>query len=226
VNVESHEAGHALAAVLTGHNLDYVTVVPDDKSGGHASSEMLPDWWKTPAWLDAGVVVAAGVVGEAAAHARYFDEHIPDDTASYIRAICAYSGGVGSQPVYDTATLRWIARSVWETAHDSDPAVLGPEFNPAWATNPDGVREIAAHCWGKAIRLVFEHAGSLTRIARSLKKHRTLTGDQVTNLITRRTHRRPINPELLGTHFWLADYSRLVWRPHGMCRPATALQRT
>jgi ATP-dependent Zn protease len=32
-----HEAGHAVAAVLLCHEFDYVTIVPDDDSGGHIS---------------------------------------------------------------------------------------------------------------------------------------------------------------------------------------------
>lgn len=221
MNVESHEAGHALAAALAGHEIEYVTVVADKQGAGHVSAKDPAYWWNTPAWLDFGIVTAAGMAGEAAAHARHFTATPSVGTVYYVRAVSAQGGGTGSQPVYDTATLRWIARTVWTTAQELGPAVLGPEFNPAWAADPDGVQDIAAYCWEKAVRLVCEHAGSLTRIAKALRKHKTLTGEQVTNLIGRRPRRRPINPDLVGTDFWLADYSRLVWRPQGMCRPTT-----
>jgi hypothetical protein len=221
VNAEDHEAGHALAAILAGHRLRYVTVVPSGQDGGHAHVDVPHDWWKTPAWLGYGVVVAAGMIGEYASYARYADAQATYNTDDFCRMLAVDGGGTGSTPVYDTATLRWIARTAWTTAQDN-PAVLGPQFNPAWAANPDGVRAIAAHCWANAVHLVAEHAGSLFRIGRALKKHRTLTGKQVHTLITRRPHRRPIDPELLGTDFWLADYSRLVWRPHGMCRTVQA----
>lgn len=220
--VESHEAGHALAAALAGHEIDYVTVASDKKGAGHISAKDPDYWWNTPAWLDFGVVTAAGMVGEAAGHAHYFTASPSANTVDYVRMISAQGGGTGSQPVYDTATLRWVARTVWTTAQELGPAVLGAEFNPAWATDPAGVQDIAAYCWSKAVRLVCEHAGSLTRIAKALRKHKTLTGDQVTKLIDHRPRRRrPIDPELVGTDFWLANYSRLVWRPQGMCRPTT-----
>lgn len=222
MNVENHEAGHALAAVLLGHEVRYATVIAEGNEAGHVNSKDPEDWWNTPAWLDFGVVTAAGMAGEAAGHARYFTGPPAPLTLDYIRLISAQGGGTGSRPVYDTGTLRWMARAVWTTAQELGPAALGPAFNPAWAAHPDGVRDIAAHCWATAVQLVCEHAGSLNRIARSLKKHRTLTGDQITNLITRRPRRQPINPDLVGTDFWLANYSRLIWRPHGMCRTAPA----
>jgi hypothetical protein len=217
VSVEDHEAGHAVAAVLCGHQLHHVTIVPTDRDGGHAQADPPKDWWKTPSWVDFGTVVAAGMVGEVVGHARYFDDQTSDLTIDYVRSLAAYSGGPGNRPLYDTGTLRWMARAIWDTAQ-TEPAGLGPAFDPDWSAAPDGVAAIAGHCWSNAVRLLSEHSGSLTRVARALRKHKTLTGDQVATMMTRRPYRRPIDPELVGTDFWLAGYSRIVWRPHGMCR--------
>lgn len=223
MSAEHHEAGHALAAVLLGLPLKYVTVVPDDRSGGHATCAPPDRWWNTPAWVNVGVFIAAGMAAEGTEWARYPSGG--PDCVDYIRSVVAEGGGTGSQPIYDTATLRWIARTAWTTARDHGAHLLGSEFDPAWADTPDGVRHAAAHCWRKAITLMCQHAGAITRIGRALKKHRTLTGAQVAQLVTRRPARRTIDPDLVGTDFWLTDYSRLVWRPHGMCNPAAAAGR-
>jgi hypothetical protein len=215
-----HEAGHAVACVLTGGNMKYVTIVPDKVGAGHLEGSPADGWHESPAWSGFAVIIAAGMVAEAVG----FDLDATDpDVVDYLRASAADGGGTGSRPVYDTATLRWIARSVWETARYRPIAVLGPEFRPEWADNPDGVRDIAAYCWATAVRLLCENAGTLMHVARKLNRAKTLTGDQVAKAIDSRRHRRyQINPDQVGTDFWLTDYTRLVWRPHGMCRTQKA----
>lgn len=63
-HVAFHEAGHALASVLTGTPLNYVTVVPDKVGSGHADADPGNGWHESPQWAAHGVVCAAGVVAE------------------------------------------------------------------------------------------------------------------------------------------------------------------
>jgi hypothetical protein len=159
------------------------------------------------------------MAADAVEWARY---PIHADSLDYIRSVVAAGGGPGGRGAfYDTGRLRSTARIVWATAREQSPDVLGPDFNPAWAETPDGVRDIAAYCWRNAIHLMSQHAGAISRVARALNRHKTLTGDQVAEAITRRPARRTVDPEVVGTDFWLTAYSRIVWRPHGMCRSAS-----
>jgi len=216
VTAAHHETGHAVACLLTGSELHYVTVVPDKIGGGHTQSAAeVNGWAESPAWVNFGVISAAGMVAEAVCDTLTY----PDIDGDWVRLTAVQGGGTGSRPVYDTATLRWIARAVWETAQDQPLAVLGPEFQPEWAETPDGVRDIAAYCWAKAVRLLCANAGTLMHVARKLDRAKTLTGDQIAKAAGSRRHRRhQVPPDLVGTDFWLADYSRLVWRPYGKCR--------
>lgn len=211
-----HEAGHAVACLLTGSKLHYATVVPDKIGAGHTQSAAEVDGWhESPAWVSFGVTLVAGMVGEAVCSTVKY----PDLDVDWMRETAVRGGGSGRRVVYDTSLLRWIARSVWETAQDQPLAVLGPEFQPEWAETPDGVRDIAAYCWATAVRLLCANAGTLVHVARKLDRAGTLTGDQIANAATGRRHRRhQVDPDVVGTDFWLADYSRLVWRPYGMCR--------
>lgn len=213
MSVAHHEAGHALACILTDTPLDYVTVIPTHKTGGHAQASTPNNWWRTPGWFAYGITTAAGMAGEAAAlssfgHTRGCRPRVVD------------AGAGGSTPFYDVATLRWIARAAWNSVHNegTPAAALGPEFNPAWATDPDGVRAIAAHCWQAAVRMMCQHAGTISDLAHVLADADTLTGDQVAAIVHDQDDPWPIAPELVGTDFWLADHSRLVWRPYGACR--------
>jgi hypothetical protein len=215
-----HEAGHAVACLLTGSELHYATVVPDGIYGGHIQSATDVDGWhESPAWVSFGVTVAAGMVAEAVCDTFKY----PNIDVDWMRETAVQGGGTGSRPVYDTGILRWIARAVWETAQEQPLAVLGPEFQPEWADNPDGVRDIAAYCWATAVRLLCANAGTLLHVARKLNRAGTLTGDQIASAAASRRHRRhQVDPDDVGTDFWLADYSRLVWRPYGMCRTRKA----
>lgn len=220
-HVAFHEAGHALAAVLTGTPLAYVTVVADQVGLGHANVDHGTDWHESARWVAHGVVCAAGMVAETIGGMPSRDGRPDIDIdwlTDWVREEAVAGGGQGSRPVYDTATLRWAARAVWYTAQDQPLAVLGPEFDPAWAEHPDGVRDIAAYCWAKTVRLLCANAGTLEHLAGKLDKAKTLTGPKVGKVITGRHRRHQIPPDLVGTDFWLADYSRLVWRPYGMCR--------
>lgn len=215
-----HEAGHALACLLTGAEVHHVTVVPGKSGAGYTQSAAeVQGWHVSPAWVGFGVVIAAGMVAEAVCETVLY----PDIDVEWMREVAAAGGAGGGRVVYDTPTLRWIARSVWETAQDQPIAVLGPAFQPEWAENPDGVRDIAAYCWATAVRLLCEHAGTLLHVARKLNRAKTLTGDQVAKAAAGRRYRRfEIDPDDVGTDFWLTDYSRLVWRPYGMCRTRKA----
>lgn len=203
----AHEAGHAVAAVVLGCPIRYVSLRPrDPDSAGHVMIRWRDD--RRPQWLPDLVVAAAGMVAEDAW--RFGDDrHI------------TVAGGRG-----DLRQMQRLARYAWHRAHPDDEYEyeLDPPIDPAWT-----VRDIATHAWRQAHLLLLEHSDAMWTVAEELlDSARALPGARVRQLVgedgIQHVTGLDDDPDQLRAaiqqvDFWAADYSRLAWHiPPGATR--------
>jgi hypothetical protein len=229
VQTSFHEAGHAVAAVVSGWPLTGASLVPDARSAGrvHLGGDRYR-WARTPDWVPLSIISAAGMAASATARTEWLDGPVPATVRNQWRSRITREGGHGSHPGYDMPTLRWYARGVWHSATGEDdwmfgdkPADLGPDFDPTWLATPDGVFEVGAYAWRRAVDLVTASWGIVTAVAELLWQHRArhVSADEIRATVVG-APTVTFDPKMVGTDFWPARHSRLVWRPHGSCRRA------
>ena len=208
--VAHHEAGHAVAAIATGHPIDYVTTIPDHDRmmAGHAMSTNHPGTQALGGdWQPEIIAAAAGMIAHdrwyRATHTRW--GFIPHDWREDWVA-------PGGKP--DLEEMRRLCRYVWhlhQDGHQLRPAI------PADAT----VETVAVEAWRQAVRLVHRRWPAVRAVAAALAGGTTLTGGQVQQIVDGHPgHGRP--PMAGELEFWPRRYSRMVWAPAGRARKRVA----
>lgn len=184
--VAHHEAGHALALVLTGGSFRYVTIAALYADGQVAESR----YSRRPVWHQVIATHAAGAAAESL---------INNDR----RDITAAAGD-------DLRNMRYEARFAWQHAreHPDDPWVTGVPQDAS-------VYDLAATGWATACDLIITNYGSLRAIADALTgSRRALTRTQVASIVETAAPALPPDiPDDMRT-FWPADLNlRLEWTP-------------
>jgi hypothetical protein len=223
--VAHHEAGHAVAALVTGWPIQYATLAPrrsDGVVGLVRPARHARRLTRSGNWMPELVVLASGMAAED-----------------------IYQGGQESErrPMarrnarYDLRGMRTLCRHLWHWANDPgyDGRAGGPDPSVVRLDTPiklgGTVHDIAADVWARSVRLVWERWPAVREVADHLDASR--------RALTQAELRRIVQAAPLASHgddiglggplavehleFWPARYSRLVWRPFppSACRPRT-----
>lgn len=185
--VAVHEAGHAVAATVTGWRFRYVTLAPRSDAAGHVVPRGVPG--SKPQWEPDLIVTAAGMLAE---------HLLAGEDPSMV---AADNGGLGN----DLRLFRDGCRWAYQRARD-ERWTLSPAIDPAWS-----VRDIAEHAWRESAALVVRYRAAVYAVANALYVHSTLRDAQVRAFVAS----EPLHDRPRSVEFWPAQYSRLVWRPAG-----------
>jgi len=207
IDVAYHEAGHAVAAIVTGFPIRYATLAPRSARAAGLVMHMPNSWRLTYSgrWEPELIVAASGLAAETLIVIR------PDDPAERREAVRHSS--------VDITGMRALCRYAWHrTQGDYQGVPLQPALDPAWT-----VAEIAAHVWRRAMALLWEHLDAVHEVAEELvRSPRALTQTQIARFVAAAEAPlgvAPRTPRLLerlhgaDLDFWPARYSRLAWRP-------------
>lgn len=224
-----HESGHAVAALATGMGVQLATVVPTENWGGFVRPQRRPDGFA--GWAPSAITCAAGMVAGVAVRHEQWHRRPPigrrgtspgKGEVIMFRRVAAIEGGAkcGGEE-FDLRRLRGYARRAWWAIRDgeTDGGEFGDGFDPAWAKRPYGVRYIAEYIWARAVHLIAERWGEVTAVAELLDRHpdRAVCGFEVETAVENATPAL-FDASVIGVDFWPARYSRMKWRPVGMCR--------
>jgi hypothetical protein len=221
--VAHHEAGHAVAAIITGWPIQYATLAPrrpDDVVGLVRPARHAWRLTRSGNWMPELVVLAAGMAAED-----------------------IYQGGQDAErrPMarrnarHDLMRMRTLCRHLWHWANDPgyDGRAGGPDPSVVRLDTPiklgGTVHDIAADVWARGVRLVWERWPAVHEVADQLDASR--------RALTQADLRRIVQAAPLASHgddigmggplavehlaFWPGRYSRLAWRPFppSSCRP-------
>jgi len=224
--VAHHEAGHAVAAVVTGWPIRYATLAPrhpDDLVGLVRPAQHAWRLTRSGNWMPELVVLAAGMAAED-----------------------IYQGGQEAErrhmarrnARHDLLNMRTLCRHLWHWANDPgyDGRAGGPDPSVFRLDTPiklgGSVHDIAADVWARAVRLVWVRWPAIREVADQLDASpRALTQPALRRIVQaapRASHSDdigmggPLAVEHLA--FWPGPYSRLAWRPFppSACRPRTS----
>lgn len=184
--VAHHEAGHALAFVLTGAPFRYATIAARDV-GGQIANARYP---QRPVWNKVIALHAAGAIAESLINDNRYE--ITDAAAE------------------DLKDMRGAARYTWHLARQQ-PDHTWTAGLPENLT----VHDIAEMGWATACDLILTNYGSVRAVADALVNSRhALTRTQIRHIIETAPPAAPPNiPDDIRT-LWPTRYkSRLKWTP-------------
>ncbi len=190
-----HEAGHALVQVLVPGTdpLHKVSIIPRGPAGGATFS--LPEkdrYYYTREYCKARVCVALG--------GRLAEEMFCNDVSSGASADIAAATDIARKMVLDwgmSERLGFIRYSTDETRTFADMAG-SKEYSEKTAEIIDHeVKSIIDEAYERTQNLLKEHREAVGRVAQTLLKYETLTGDEVQSIIEGKRLDKPTVDELL-----------------------------